>query len=70
MKLSIVEEPAAAGGQDLAQTEVAPEEYMPSVVDLVKAHEEAHGHHMKTFDEYEAERLHNEAVDQDKANAE
>ena len=67
-KLSMFEEPAAEG-QDLAQAEVAPEDIEPSVVDLVKAHEEAHGHHMKTFDEYEEERLHKEAVEQDKADS-
>ena len=51
--LKLKEEPASDEGQNLAQAEVAPEDIEPSVVDLVKAHEEAHGHHMKTFEEFE-----------------
>ena len=66
----LAEEPASDDGQNLAQAEVAPEDIEPSVVDLVKAHEEAHGHHMKTFDEFEEERLAKEAKEQDKIDAE
>ena len=49
-------EEAAQDTQELTQTDVAPEEYVPSVVDLIKANYEGFGHHMKTFEEYDGER--------------
>ena len=66
--IKLTEEPSSDDAA--APAEVAPEDIEPSVVDMVKAHEEAHGRHMKTFDEYEEERLTKEAKEQDKADEE